>query len=180
MPPNRTPKGRNSRPGTRGSGRVAATQAAPARRPRLTNRAAVLLIVFAVLVVSYASSMRAYLRQQSHIAGLEQQIATAKKAIAEGEREKRRWQDPAYVQAQARERFGWVMPGETAYQVIGRDGRPLSGDDTLTDPATIARPTPDAWWTKAYGTLRAADHPEDFVKPTPIKRINPPKPKAGR
>jgi hypothetical protein len=135
--------------------------------------------VFAVLVVSYASSMRAYLRQQAHIEDLKHQIADARKAIAEDQREKRRWQDPAYVQAQARERFGWVMPGETAYQVIGRDGKPLTGDDTLTDPATIARTTPEAWWTRAYGTLQAADHPEDYVKPTPVKQIKPAKTKPA-
>ena len=37
------------------------------------------------------------------------------------EREKRRWADDEYVKAQARERFGWVMPGETSYQVIDRE-----------------------------------------------------------
>ena len=29
-------------------------------------------------------------------------------------------------QAQARARFGWVMPGETGYRVIGADGKPLA------------------------------------------------------
>jgi hypothetical protein len=129
--------------------------------------------VFAVLVISYASSMRAYLQQRDHINDLKQQISSSEAGIAEAEREKRRWRDPAYVEAQARERFGWVLPGETSYQVLDADGNPLTGDDELTDPDSIAPAKPKAWWSKAYATLEAADHPEKKVTPTPATRIAP-------
>jgi cell division protein FtsB len=134
---------------------------------------AILLVVFAVLVISYASSMRAYLQQRDQINDLEQRIATSKAEIADAEREKRRWRDPAYVEAQARERFGWVMPGETSYQVLDAQGNPLTGDDELTDPDSVARSKPKAWWGKAYSTLEDADHPEKKVTPTPATRITP-------
>jgi hypothetical protein len=130
-------------------------------------------VVFAVLVISYASSMRAYLQQREHIDDLKQQIASSKAGIAEAEREKRRWRDPAYVEAQARERFGWVLPGETSYQVLDADGNPLTGDDELTDPDTIAPAKPKPWWAQAYSTLEAADHPEKHVTPPPATRITP-------
>lgn len=133
---------------------------------------AVLVVVFAVLVVSYASSMRANLEQRAQINGLLDQIATSKKDIGQLEREKRRWADEAYVEAQARQRFGWVLPGETSYQVLDRDGQPLETKDELTDPTTIARQTPDPWWDKVYGTFEAADHPKKA--PTPASRITPP------
>jgi hypothetical protein len=127
-----------------------------------------------VLVISYASSMRAYLQQRDHINQLRQQIVSSKADIARAEREKRRWQDPAYVEAQARARFGWVLPGETSYQVLDANGRPLTGEDQLTDPATVGQaPKPKAWWAKAYSTLEAADHPEKKVTPTPVTRITP-------
>jgi len=180
MTPTRRPSqpgGRpGGRPGRRGSaGRAQQRPAAEERRPRarLTNRAAILAVVFAVLVVSYASSMRAFLQQREHIASLEARIEASKKSIAEAEREKRRWQDPAYVEAQARSRFGWVLPGETSYQVIDADGKPLTGSDELTDPATVAPDEPEAWWSKVRGSLDAADHPEKQVKPTPVDRIKP-------
>ena len=86
----------------------------PSARPRFTNRMAILVVVLAVLVVSYASSMRAYLQQRAHINDLRAQIDSSERDIKALEREKRRWQDDAYVETQARERFGWVMPGETA------------------------------------------------------------------
>ncbi|HEY0904348.1 MAG TPA: septum formation initiator family protein [Marmoricola sp.] len=145
----------------------------PAPRARFTNRAAVLLAVFAILVVSYASSMRAYLQQREHINDLKEQIASSRADIAKAEREKRRWRDPAYVEAQARERFGWVLPGETSYQVLDANGQPLTGDDELTDPETIAPEKPTAWWSRAYSTLEVADHPERHVEPTPATRITP-------
>src|SRR6478672_1274590 len=49
--------------------------AARVRGPRFTSRAVILLLVLAVLAMSYASSMRAYLQQRSHIADLKTQIA---------------------------------------------------------------------------------------------------------
>jgi cell division protein FtsB len=178
MPPSRRPsqragRPRNTRPGPRGGATRQRAAAAPVPRARFTNRAAILLVVFAVLVISYASSMRAYLQQREHIDSLRQQIATSKASIAESEREKRRWQDPAYVEAQARARFGWVLPGETSYQVLDANGQPLTGDDELTDPASIAPQKPKAWWAKAYSTLEAADHPEKKIAPTPASKITP-------
>lgn len=178
MPPSRRPsprtgRPRNTRPGPRGGASRVRTPAGPAPRPRFTNRAAILLAVFAILVISYASSMRAYLQQRDHINDLKQQIATSKAGIAAAEREKRRWHDPAYVEAQARSRFGWVMPGETAFVVLGSDGKPLTTDDALTDPSTVAQPRPKAWWSKAYSTLEAADHPVRKVTPTPATKITP-------
>ena len=133
---------------------------------------AILVLVAAVLVVSYASSMRAYLQQRSQIGDLRAQIASSRTDISALQREKRRWGDDEYVRQQARLRFGWVLPGETAYQVIGRDGKPLEHTDELTDPSSVARTVPEAWWGKVYGSLEAADHPKK--KPTPATKIAPP------
>ena len=142
-----------------------------ARRPRFTGRAAVLLLVLALLAVSYASSMRAYLQQRSQIAGLKASIAEREDNINRLEREKRRWHDPAYVEGQARARFGYLMPGETSYVVIGEDGKPLASSTTLTDPATIARKVPSAWWSEEWRSVQLAGHPPEPQAP-PASRID--------
>jgi cell division protein FtsL len=139
---------------------------------------AILVVVLAVLMVSYASSMRAYLQQRAHIDALQQQISSSQRQIGSLEKEKARWKDDAYVEDQARQRFGWVMPGEIAYQVVDADGKPLEHQDQLTDPSTVARQVPQPWWSKAYGTLAAADHPSQA--PTPATKITPPKRAAKR
>ena len=92
------------------------------------------MLVLAVLMVSYASSMRAYFEQRHHMDDVQRDIAESRANIKALQREKARWDDPAYVRAQARQRFGWVLPGEIAYQVIDEDGKPLDHDDSLTNP----------------------------------------------
>jgi cell division protein FtsB len=132
---------------------------ATARRPRFTGRAAVLVLVLAVLTVSYASSLRAYLQQRSHIGDLKAQIAEREASITDLEREKRRWEDPAYVKAQARARFGYLMPGEQGFEVIGADGKPLEAQATLNDPDEVIKTVPKAWWTAAWESMELAGNP---------------------
>ena len=174
---NRGGPGGSRRPGQRGNPRARGV-AAPTRdagpgprRPRLTGRAAILVLVLAVLVVSYASSMRAYLQQRSHISALKTQIAEREANIDELEREKRRWHDPAYVETQARERFGYLMPGETSYVVLGEDGQPLESRSSLTDPATVTARTPTAWWTSEWKSVQLAGNPP-APQPPPASEID--------
>jgi cell division protein FtsB len=122
-------------------------------RPRLTSRAAVLVVVLAVLAVSYASSLRAYLEQRSHLAALEEQISASEENIASLEREKRRWDDEAYVISQARARFAFGFPGETGYQVLDEDGEPLDHEDTLSAPKELDVPE---WWETTVDSIEAA------------------------
>ncbi len=129
------------------------------RRPRFTGRAAVLVLVLAVLTVSYASSLRAYLQQRAHIGELKSAIAERESAINALEREKQRWEDPAFVKAQARARFGYLMPGETGFLVLDEDGKPLESQASLSDPDEVIRTVPTAWWSEAWASVELAGNP---------------------
>ncbi len=118
-----------------------------------------LVLVLAVLTVSYASSLRAYLQQRSHIGDLRAQIAEREASINDLEREKQRWNDPAYVKAQARARFGYLMPGESGFEVIGPDGKPLEAQAVLNDPSEVIKTVPEAWWTAAWDSMELAGNP---------------------
>ena len=115
--------------------------------------------MLAVLTVSYASSLRAYLQQRSHIGDLRAQIAEREAGINDLEREKQRWNDPAYVKAQARARFGYLMPGESGFEVIGVDGEALEAQATLNDPSEVIKTMPKAWWTAAWESMELAGSP---------------------
>ena len=120
----------------------------------------VLLLVLSVLTISYASSLKAYFQQHSQIQELRAQIASSQSSIQELESEKQRWQDPAYVKQQARARFGYLMPGQTSYVVIGADGKPLAAEATLSDPrTTTTTTTPTAWWTAEWRSVELAGNP---------------------
>ncbi len=131
------------------------------------------MLVLALLAVAYASSMRAYLEQKDHLEELRASIADSQDNIAELRREKRRWKDPAFIEAQATQRLSWVMPGETSFQVIDENGRPLDHEDSLSDPTTIDVENEPAWWQTAWQTMEAAGNPEDV--PNPVEEIDPPK-----
>ncbi|WKN49417.1 septum formation initiator family protein [Nocardioides sp. Arc9.136] len=169
----RDPRGARRPRGRTGPGRPSAGAAAGAargtrpgrpddaparRRPRLTGRAAVLVLVLAVLAVSYASSMRAFLHQRGEIAELKAQIAERKAAIDDLEREKKRWQDPAFVQSRARAELGYVLPGETPFVVL-QDDEPLTTGARLSDPDDLPEQAPEAWWVGAWESVELAGHP---------------------
>jgi cell division protein FtsB len=149
---------------------AAPAPAVEARRPRFTGRAAILVLVVAVLTVSYASSLRAYLQQRSHIEDLKSQIALRQASIHDLEREKERWQDPAFVRQQARE-LNYVMPGETSYVVLDENGEPLEKNSELTDPSTVARKPPTAWWSTAWESVELAGNPPK-PEPPPASKID--------
>ncbi len=138
---------------------VGAPEKAAPRRPRFTGRAAVLVLVLAVLTVSYASSLRAYLQQRAHIGDLKSAIAERETAINALEREKQRWQDPAFVKAQARARFGYLMPGETGFQVLDENGKPLESQASLSDPDDVIKTVPTPWWSDAWASVELAGNP---------------------
>jgi cell division protein FtsB len=132
----------------------------------------VLVLVLSVLTISYASSLRAYFQQHSQIQQLRSQIASSESDIQRLEAEKARWNDPAYVREQARARFGYLMPGQTSYVVIGEDGKPLAAQSTLSDPRTDSSATPTAWWTTAWRSVElAGDPPEAKDEEKPLKYL---------
>lgn len=148
------------------------------RRPKLTGRAMMIIVVAAVLVISYASSLRAYLQQRHDINALQTEIAQRKEHIKQLEEQTRRWEDPAYVQQQARERFGFVMPGETAYVALDENGERIQTEPELTDPKSVgSAEQPEAWWDDAWGSVLLAGDPPEQTGEGPESEIDPPKQK---
>jgi cell division protein FtsB len=134
-------------------------------RSRLTSRAAVLVLVVAVLVVSYASSLKAFLQQRAHINDLQSQIAQREANIDSLEAEKRRWSDEAYVEQQARARLGYVKPGEKTYLVLDENGEALRPASDLDDPAAVITTSQAAWWSDAWASVELAGDPPKAKKP---------------
>ena len=130
------------------------------RSLRFTRRALVLALVVVVLAISFGGSLRIYLTQQHDLAVAEQQIRDRSAQIADLEAELARWDDPAYVKAQARDRLGWVMPGETGYRVVGPDGKPLGGGVVIESEQKLpAGEHEPVWWDRLWGSVQTADAP---------------------
>ena len=126
----------------------------------LTRRAMVLALVVIVLAISFGQSLRIYLSQQHDLAVAQQQLRERSAQIADLEAELARWNDPEYVKAQARDRLGWVMPGETGYRVVGADGKPLGGGVVIESEQQLPVGEHDpVWWDRLWGSVKAADAP---------------------
>lgn len=126
-------------------------------------------MVVLILTISYASSLRVYFKQRQDIADTRQQIINAQRNIGQLGDEISRWNDPHFVRAQARDRLGWVTPGERGYRVIGPDGKPVTGDTEIA--AEKDNPAPKkAWYTKMWGSVRTADNPAPAKKADPADK----------
>jgi cell division protein FtsB len=125
---------------------------APAGHNRLTGRATALFVVLALLAVAYTWPVKEYLRQHSELGRLRAETAATQARVDTLQALRMRWADPAYVQAQARERLHFVLPGETAYVVLQPD-HPAA-------PPTLPKPTAQvlpAWYGQLWDTMQGAD-----------------------
>ena len=112
----------------------------------LTPRGAVLLLALFALAVTAVYPLRQYVSQQDRIGRLEakQQALAAENARLETER--KRLQDPAYVQQLAKRDYHVVAPGEEAWVVTG------------APPPAAAQPAGSAdtdrpWYKRAWQRL---------------------------
>lgn len=146
---------------------------APLRRRGygLTARAIALAVVALILTISYATSLRIYFSQAHEISATKAEIAERQQRIRDLQGELARWDDEAYVRTQARERLGWVVPGETGYTVVDADGNPLGGGAKITAEAAPEQRPQDSWWSKLWGSVEAADRPAPVKTPAQDKTI---------
>jgi cell division protein FtsB len=112
--------------------------------------AALVLLVLGVL--SLAPAVSTYLGQQREIADTEARIATQKADLQRLDEQRARWDDPAYVRAQAGSRLFYVTPGTTAYRVI----HAKAGTAAAPTPATTAQPDRTPWTAALLQSLVAA------------------------
>lgn len=91
-----------------------------------------LLVTLAFSFAIVASPLQHYLQQREQARQLNAEVSQVKEDIATYEREKARWANKDFVAAQARDRLGWVLPGETPYVVV--DPQTVTGEGPAKDP----------------------------------------------
>jgi cell division protein FtsB len=126
------------------------------------RRAAILAAVVCVLTLTIAGPVRTYLAQRTEMKQLAASEAALRRQIANLEQQKVKLADPAYIAAQARERLGFVKPGDIPYQVqLPPSAAPPAEPGTQPAPAA----TNDPWYTSLWHTI--ADTPHGPATPAP-------------
>jgi cell division protein FtsB len=135
------------------------------------RRAAVLAVVVCVLTLTIAGPVRTYFAQRTEMEQLAATEAALRHQIADLEQQKGKLSDPAYIAAQARERLGFVKPGDIPFQVqlpLTAAASPQPGADT-PNPANN-----DPWYTALWHTIADAPHLPPAAVPPPAPEPGPP------
>lgn len=129
------------------------------------RRAAVLAAVVCVLTLTIAGPVRTYFAQRAEMHQLAATEAALRRQIADLEQQKAKLADPAYIAAQARERLGFVMPGDTPYQVQLPPGAPVPAQGGSEPPAGASATGP--WYAALWHTIADTPHGATAAVPPP-------------
>ncbi len=125
---------------------------------RAVRRGLVLLSILAFLSVLLASSVATWFHQRSEIAALRAGVAAQEADVAALRAERERWEDPAYVEQQARERLKFVRPGERSYTVLDPDPE-TAGTPAVAGPGADETVPARPWYDTVWESVRIADAP---------------------
>lgn len=117
------------------------------RNFRLSGFALTVLLLVVTGLVVLAPGLRTLVEQRQQIAQLQSEVDAASDRLDDIDSEVSRWSDPAYIEAQARDRLFYVYPGDTNYLVLG-EAPTVVGDDELPVSDTIQTGNVD--WIDAF------------------------------
>lgn len=147
--------------------------AADQRFGSTARRAAILAAVVCVVTLTIAGPVRTYFGQRTEMKQLQASEAQLRDQIADLEAQKAKLADPVFIAAQARERLGFVMPGEIPYQVQLPPGATQPG----AAPEGQAPVTgSDPWYTSLWHTIADAPQGLSPTAPPPAPPAPPPPP----
>lgn len=117
------------------------------------------LIIVALGLIQLAATFHSYAINLSELNGLKNQQAQLVSRKQDLENQIQRWNDKAYVTAQARDRLGFIFPGEQAIRVLhpeavtGQDDQNAKTDKGIQAPRKNTLP----WYQEMAYSFRKAD-----------------------
>jgi cell division protein FtsB len=138
--------------------------AAAKRRLRVGFQIALLAAIALAMFALVFPTLRLYMAQQAHKEQLQSQVDQAKRQNEDLEAELKRWEDPAYVKAQARERLSFALPGDRTFRVSDPENAPAPEVAAVpSPPSTHLLPQQpetldqeDPWYVKLWNSTAVA------------------------
>ncbi|MGQ4495830.1 FtsB family cell division protein [Dermabacteraceae bacterium P13101] len=119
----------------------------------MTRKSLILSAMVVLALMMVVPRVNSYVAQKQQLAAAHAELAQREKEVAELQIDVKRWDDPAYVAAQARERLLYVMPGETQYRLTDSSGKELP----LTEEQRAkARAEQKPWYSLLWESLEGA------------------------
>ncbi len=114
-----------------------------------TRRAALLALVVCGLALSIAVPLRTYFSQRDDLAAQQQQQQVLRAQERQLQQREQQLSDPAQIEAEARTRLHYVLPGETPYVVQ------LPGGTTVPGTTQSGKQTapPPSWYDQLWNSI---------------------------
>jgi cell division protein FtsB len=134
------------------------------RQTTLTARAAILVVAIASVMVAVALPLKIWLGQRGDIASLVAQTHQTQVHLDQLTAKDKKWQNPAYVESQARKRLHYSMPGVQTHILLGR-----RTDTARTSAVRSQTVTAGPWYSQFWASIETAGDPTTTGKATPAK-----------
>ncbi|MFD6094160.1 septum formation initiator family protein [Oerskovia sp. NPDC060338] len=147
----------------------------------VTVRALVMSVVVLLAVILLLPTVRAYVNQTGELRALRADVAEAQATRDALEVELGRWDDQAYVIAQARDRLSYVMPGERSWRVVDPDTvvddlDPETGQVVTDGPVDVAGHVGAPWYTSLWRSVQLAGEQPEPGSASPTGGVQTPPP----
>ncbi|HVX70285.1 MAG TPA: septum formation initiator family protein [Mycobacteriales bacterium] len=137
--------------------RAPARTAPTARSTALTGRAAILALALAFVIVAIALPFKIWLGQRGDLGSLNTQIKRVQARVAQLDAQDQKWNDPAFIETQARKRLHYVMPGESNRIVLGPKPSHVQKEIATAIAHPAAPPESDGpWYSQLWQSMQTA------------------------
>lgn len=123
------------------------------------------MVLSAVLLLAFVlvfPTLHTYLQQRVELRDRQADLVAASQRNDDLREQLARWDDPAYLTAQARSRLSYVMPGETAYRIADPEtvtgaAQPDEPDSSVVYPdAELPDQVRDPWYLRVWQSVNEA------------------------
>lgn len=110
--------------------------------------------VLLLLAVTLAPPLQRYFTQRAQIGALQGQLHDSQSALNQATEELSQWNNPSYVESQARIRLHFIFPGERQYAVLGLPASVNASNDP-NQINTLGQGAP--WYVKVASTITSTN-----------------------
>ena len=123
-------------------------------------RGAILLGIVVMLAVTLVPTLRSVIQQSNDTVALQERVERQRVTVEELKKQAALWEDPRYIEEQARERLRFVRVGDRAYSVTGLESE-RSQDQSEQEPVVAAPMANESapWYGKVWQSIQIADRP---------------------
>ena len=122
----------------------------------ISGRSLAFATVLLILAITLAPPLQRFFAQKAQISAYKVQLASTQATLTAAQHELEQWNDPAYVEQQARARLHYVFPGERQYVVLGAGGSAAPSSQPAA-PVSNQIPAGLPWYSEVVASITSTN-----------------------